>query len=600
MVDAQLAGSNSYGFLAWFAGLLYQLTGNPAYGTYAVRLVDEWVTGEEALIAGGQRPKVANDSYLYVGDFVGNLALVYDWCWGLLTSTQRTRWLDYANQAVWNVWHPPAATWGGVAHPWTGWATDNPSNNYYYSFLRATMLFGLAARGEHPAAEGWVTMFRKTKLEEQLLPAFEQALVGGGSREGTGYGTSHAQLFELYDWWEQSTGERIHDLTSHTRASLAAFLHVTVPTLDRIAPIGDHARDSTAALFDYHRRYVEILTFFYRNEPIASRGKWFLSHCSVPEMSSAFMYVYDFLYDAPTVVEAPLTGLHRAYYAAGIGQVYTRSSWKRDATWVNLIAGPYTESHAHRDQGSLLVYRNEWLADDQNLRSHSGIRQEEIMHNLVRIDQGGKPTRMVYETSSKLIALADEGTYTYAAADITPTYAGRAAVQRIERELVFLRPATVVVFDRVEGTANTARVWQLSTAKAPSLSGSTATIVGSKSTLTVHRLLPVGATTRVANWNGDQDMTGGGYRLEVADSGGNGRSRFLNVLSVDGAVAAATSDDSGSRLGVKLALADGRSATVRFESGTWGGTLQMHDGAGKVLVDARLRRGVAVLPLFDK
>ena len=34
--------------------------------------------------------------------------------------------------------------WGGQSFPWSGWAIDDPANNYYYSFLQATMFWTLA------------------------------------------------------------------------------------------------------------------------------------------------------------------------------------------------------------------------------------------------------------------------------------------------------------------------------------------------------------------------------------------------------------------------------------------------------------------------
>jgi hypothetical protein len=42
---------------------------------------------------------------------------------------------------------------------------------------------------------------------------------------------------------------------------------------------------------------------------------------------------------------------------------------------VNLIAGPYTPSDAHEDQGSLMIYKDGWLAYDvvvkQETTAHS-------------------------------------------------------------------------------------------------------------------------------------------------------------------------------------------------------------------------------------
>ncbi len=50
-------------------------------------------------IAAGGRPDVASDSYLGVGDTIGNVMLTYDWCFDHTSAAQRTRWLTYANQA---------------------------------------------------------------------------------------------------------------------------------------------------------------------------------------------------------------------------------------------------------------------------------------------------------------------------------------------------------------------------------------------------------------------------------------------------------------------------------------------------------------------
>lgn len=585
IVDSELAGTPHYAFEPWFAALVGQLGGDASYCAFAVARTDAFVAAEEQLIAGGERPEVAFDSYLYVGEHVGNLALVYDWCFDAVTPAQRDRWLAYANQAVWNVWHHEEATWGGSAFPWSGWSVDNPSNNYYYSFLRATLFLGLAAYGEHPDAEGWVTRFRDDKIGAQLVPTFEADLEGGGSREGSGYGVSMAHLFHLYDVWETSTGEPIKDLTGHTRASLVHFLHLVVPTLDRIAPVGDHARDSTAALFDYHRNYVQTLAALYPDDPVAPTARWWLGACSVPEMDQSFMAVWDFWYDPAGRPAAAGSELHTTYFAPGTGQLYARSSWDPDATWIHLVAGPYTESHAHRDQGSFLFYRGEWLAYDQNVSSHSGIRQEEELHNLVRVvDAGGATVEQRYDRASALVALAEDERYLHAAVDVTPMYDG--AVGRVERELVFLEPDILVVFDRIDAGAATERVWQLNTPLQPVLAGATATA----GDLTVRRILPADATTSIFDWSTDADMNGG-WRLDATHAGGDGSSRFLLVLSVDGAVVAATPSPDGTQLGVAIDLAGGASAIVRFEADAIGGVLDLGDG-----VSIPLGPGVATPP----
>jgi hypothetical protein len=595
MVDRQVyEGADFYAFSAADAALLYQLTGVAAYGEYAVAEVDAIVFDEQALIAAGERAEVAGDSYLYIGPRVGDLALVYDWCFPLLTDTQRQRWLAYAHQAVWNVWHPEEASWGGAAWPWSGWSIDNPSNNYFYSFLRATMLLGLAAHGEHPDAAGWLVKARDEALGGLLFPTFEAQLGGGGSREGTGYGTAMRELFTLYDLWQGSTGEAIAGLTSHTAASLPYLMHAVVPTLDRLAPIGDHARDSSAALFDYHRHYLLALRHLNAGTPAAEVATTFLERCSVPRMEHAFDFVHDFLYAAPGAAARPLSDLHGAYRAPGVGHVFWRSSWQTDASWVAFIAGPYSESHAHRDQGSFLVYGREWLAYDANVSSHSGIVQDEEVHNLVRLHAAGESIRQRTGAESTITGLTETPELFHVGADLTAVYGGDERVRQHGRELVVIVPDVVVVFDRLDVDAGVGATWHLNTPLAPHIDGDGAVLAGASATLRVRRVTPDAAWSAVAWPTLDADMLGG-HRLDLAPA--STPSAFLVVLDRDGAALAVTPDDADGMRGVAIALADGREVRLRFDPRAAGGVATFTDAGG--VHEQRLGGEVQALPLFD-
>ncbi len=48
---------------------------------------------------------------------------------------------------------------------------------------------------------------------------------------------------ELF-YWKASTGEDLVGLTAHTRETIDYWVHATVPTRDRFAPIGDQSRVS--------------------------------------------------------------------------------------------------------------------------------------------------------------------------------------------------------------------------------------------------------------------------------------------------------------------------------------------------------------------
>jgi hypothetical protein len=581
-VDRQVAGGDLYDFQPWNVALMGQVTGTPSYCNYAVAQTDAFVSSEEALIKGGRAPTVAGDSYLDVGGIVGNLSIVYDWCRPQMTSAQRTRWMNYGNQAVSNVWNYKTATWGGKSFPWTGWAVDDPSDNYYYSFLRATMTLGLATYGENSQAQTWINQFRTVKIANQLVPTFTSDLAGGGSREGTGYGVAMKGLFDLYYWWEKSTGERIADLTPHTLSSLDKMVHDIVPTLDRISPTGDQSRDSTASLFDYHREYLEILSRLYPTDRMSGVSKTLLAASSVPTMSQYFEYWIDYVYDQADITAQPLSLVQTAHWGSGTGQFSVRSAWANTATYANFICGPYTQSHAHQDQGSFVLYKGVWQAVDEDIYSHSGLASSVPPHNLVRVEQNGNVVQQGWETSCKMKALANGASYAYALADLGGTYAESGVVPQMQREFVMVKPGVVVLFDRVTTTGTgMRRIWSLNLPSAPSVSGDSLSLTQGAHVLKVQRLAPTGLTWSVQSWPSlDSDM-GSGARVDVAHSSTNS-SQFLNVLGTDGAFTKAVRSDATGQVGTLITLPDGGTALIRFNTATTGGTIELRNSSGAV------------------
>lgn len=589
-------GENVYAFQPWHAALLGVLGSERGYCDWAVTRTDGEVQKEELLIQGGKAARVAFDSYLYVGDRIGNVALVYDWCRGQMSEEQRGRWVKYANQAVWNVWNPKQASWGGKVFSWSGWSINNPSNNYYYSFLRATMLLGLATAGENPQAQQWLDTFRVEKIEKQLIPVFERDLAGGGSREGTGYGVAMANLFTLYDLWERSTGERLAARTPHALASMRHMLHSIVPTLDRVAPTGDHARESSATLFDYHRNYLQVLMRLFPEEPVSGAARTLLEASSRPQMGQGFMYYADYLYDTSDIEKRPLEELGTSYWGSGTGQFMVRTSWAKDAAYANFICGPYTENHAHRDQGSFVLYKGKWLAFDANLVTKSGIAQGEANHNLVRIEQGGTVVKQAYGTVCEMGALAQTAQYTYGLMKVTPSYKGHAAVTKVEREFVFLKPGVVVVLDRVKTSgAGVRRIWTLNLPQAPQVQGDRLSMVDGGSRLDVIRLAPTGLASQVVAWPSASADYLSGVRVDVADAVGE-QTVFLHVLGADGAVTGAVRDDAQGQLGARLTLADGTTVAVRFNTESTGGSIAVQAPGAAAAPFAALPTGVLVQP----
>src|SRR5262249_5487690 len=153
--------------------------------------------------------------------------------------------------------------------------------NYHFSFLRATMLWALASQNMD-----WFTFLQTQKFPP--LVAYYDQLPGGGSREGTGYGTAQKNLFENYRMWEASTGENLARLTRHAEDTIDYWVHATVPTLNRFAPIGDQSRVSQPDLFDYQEQLVREAVIANRGTDAAARGVWWIENNSVHGMQNGF------------------------------------------------------------------------------------------------------------------------------------------------------------------------------------------------------------------------------------------------------------------------------------------------------------------------
>lgn len=510
-VDQAVAGSPGYAFSATDAATMYRLTGQTQYATLAVQMIEAQVADAEAAIALGNRPEVAGDSYLEVGSMIGDLALTLDWCPTHVTQAQRNRWSAYAEQAVWNVWHPDQAQWGGHPHPWSGWSIDDPANNYYYSFLQATMYWALASGNST-----WMQLLQTDKLP--ALSQYLATIAGGGSQEGTAYGLSHRRVFELYRVWRDSTGNNLAAANGHLDASIQWWIHATVPTLDRVAAIGDQARVSEPVIYDYHRDLMLEARAMSTDPAARDDAAWWLHSISDQTMESGFNYRHNLLpAGAAGTPPASLT-----YHATGTGQLFTRTSWDPSAMWLHFSAGPYVQSHAHQDQGAFTLFEGDWLAVTENIWTHSGIQQGTDVHNVVRFEHAGVIVPQHEGTTSSMTVQPGAAGAVHAVANLTPAYAGDPAVTSWQRTLDFDQ-RVLTIHDEFALGSGTIAVFQVNVPVQPVINGNEA-IAGA---LRLRVLAPAGASLSALDWTTRSEPGGetfnSGWRIDV--SGGSSEYR---------------------------------------------------------------------------
>ena len=506
--DEALAGNPPYAYSAVSSVVMHGIVGDAAYIDDAIARVEAFVTEEEQAISQGHRPSIAGDSYLEIGWYLEQLALAYDHGHARLTDGQRARWVAYAEQALFNLWHPSEASWGGVSYPWSGWSTCDPGNNYHFHFLRATMFWALASRNA-----AWFEFLQTEKFP--ALVAYYAQLPGGGTREGTGYGTAIRALFENFMFWKDSTGEDLSALTAHPRETIDYWVHATVPTMDRFAPIGDQSRSSLPELFDYQENLVHVAVALNPGTAEAARGTWWLQNNSVQGVAYAFNLLGDLL-PLPDVPAAPS---ELVYHATGAGVLFARSAWTADASWLAFVAGKYDQSHAHQDQGSFTFFKGDWLAVTPNIWSHSGIHQETEVHNTVRFERadgtviGQNPSDSVESTMTWATNATGGVTVT---AQLANAFGGSGGlVQGWTRTLEY-QGDVLRVFDECVVGSGVRPVFQLQVPVAPVVLPDGSLLAGNL------RIVPLQAMSHVVHDFAAADAAefGQGYRIDFTSAAG--------------------------------------------------------------------------------
>jgi hypothetical protein len=518
-VDSRIAANDDV-LPAADAVILADLTTDPkearGYCDFAVHKVDARVHLSEEAIAAGKAPSIAGDSYLYVGPDIADLSLAYAQCATSMSGEQREHWKAFANRAVDNIWNFRQARWGSTLLPWSGWAVDNPANNYYYSFIEATMYWALASGDTQ----------RLQELCTKRLPAIESefaTLPGGGSLEGTGYGTSHLRLFALYRTWLDATGVDLANANRHLTDSISYWIHATVPTMDRFAPIGDQSRVSVPDIYDYQRRLMLEARNLTQDKNAQGMADWWLAHISINRMGNGENFRYDLLpassRDAPATQPQALS-----YYAAGVGNLFARSDWSHHAMWLAFVAGKYSESHAHQEQGAFTLFERDWLAVTENIWTHSGIQQGTETNNVVRFVRNGAtvPQRAPSQSAISFGANDPDHGALSASADLTPAYSARDGVRMWKRSIVF-GDHKLLVHDAFSIKDDMQAIFQVNVPQKPVIDGDEI-LAG---ILHVRVIEPKNAKLSVLDWTAQDppDEFRSGWRIDIEGPRGSGEFR---------------------------------------------------------------------------
>jgi hypothetical protein len=574
--------------------LCWHATGEAKHARAAVRyaralLDDRFQVGDGK----GGNDVVRHDSGYGIRTFGAYTALAYDWLRGAPGAGADLRRRSIERLDAWLSWYERS-----------GYLADHPLANYFWGYLTALSLAGLAVGDDHPAGARWRESARRL-LETKVVPTFRKHLRGGGWPEGWQYGEYVAleasliseahrtrlgvDLAKELGWFGDVVRHHVHALapdrksvhgggTWGERPSRPSALAVLASTLvlDRLDP---------------HR---------------SAHARWLADHALPPlTREQAWVALLADRPDAPR--RDPRAGEPASRSLEGTGLTFMRSDWSDSAVWITFQAGPrLTPDHQHKDQGHFELTRGkDWLLVDGG-NSEGGAT---INHNSLLIDDGGRlitysPNQGVWGTEVATTRYGDDGRAVVVTGEIADAWApacvregcSERAVNRATRTLVYVRPALLVVEDRVElADADTRATWAAHVTSAPSFADRRASAVTGDSRVDITVLSPDGAklgAVREPNGGGDgphraSSPWGAMWRVEVSSATGSERRRFLHWITTDAKAARAPDRPrriAGSGLDGAIGDAPGGRVGIVFSETTDGGEIDLGTPPGIVVV----------------
>jgi hypothetical protein len=477
----------------------------------------------------GSKEDVRGDSYLGFGDLMRKAAIVLNWCGDALTEEQQKEIASYLETWTNELW---------FANKGSGWGLKDPGNNYYCGFVEGTSYAGYALEAAKRSSGKKIIDLAREKIENGTLPYLAGSGRGGDWHEGSNYGERAKQrLFSAFAAIASMNGPNYFAKSTFANDSILYAVYQVQPGRKYLAPMGDLSRESVMDVTPFDRDYMQIATFWTEDPKLRALGAWYLTEVASGYVGHGLNLRYLLYRDAifPTPApSAPPTTLPLSYRSPGTDWINARSAWTDAATSLTIeAAADIKQSHAHFDTGSFVLWRGGWQAADATSYGKSGLNWEAQAHNMIAV-AGHQRSSL---KSRGLVHFEDQRGVLYAQIDGSQLFTKRAGGDSYEplldewtRELVYLRPDTLVVYDRVAPKAGTAWSWRLHFPEKPS-AGADRTWTARHDSGSITAALVAGGEPKIAP---DTDLPEGSstaWRLEI---GPTPSGRTLAILRTAG------------------------------------------------------------------
>ncbi|MFO7900251.1 MAG: heparinase II/III family protein, partial [Planctomycetota bacterium] len=367
---------------------------------------------------------------------------------------------------------------------------DHVFHNYVWMTNSGMALWALAAAGDDPAADRLLRTVQ-ARFNDRLCPAMEYQ----NGLPGDALGYWYHYCLSPFAWAMLGIGSAFETdvaavIEEHQNdwleRQLEGLVLSTLPDM-RFIPWGDMQRASDGGVTHQIAGPVDAITRATESPAGAWFGRWLAEKRGVNRFFRDHGLFY-FLVTRHLDVKPAEPPLAMRAGGAHSGHALMRSSWKDDATIVGLRCTDHYSGHDHYDQGTFFIYRNGPLAlDAGTYDKYNGPQLRTDAHNTLLL--GGKGQRKVRATWFKDLAayrknldggrrleqggmpfFKHAGPWTAAACEFAHAYPP-GTVRRCARQLLFVRPGTVVVVDNLvaaEGKKVPEAAWLLQVpARAP-------------------------------------------------------------------------------------------------------------------------------------
>ena len=480
----------------------------------------------------------------------------------------------------------------------THWYVDpNPTGgtgNLTVGPMNGALQAAIALAGDVPGMEAVCEATRK-KFLEVVPPAYTTGGIisglqifptahGGAYVESTEYapqvvyylmqymlvlrGATGENLYPTLGGWY---GDQMRYLMAATSPSVAS----SGGTWPELFPYGDILiKNQHHTVGGVVRQNVEQLAYYFAltgDQSNLGYAEWWLRNMSNgyavnDTVTPSLIVPNEFLWYDPTLIPLDYrTDQPLDYYADGLGVVLSRSSWDKDATWLGFKGGALRgvdADHFHGDVLGFALYRKgDWLTNE--LQGWGGNTWLTKFHNVPLPDNGmpdihagSNPVlasgQKISAATAKVVryeATADDS-YLFAEADATPIYRGStniyskpiytATVNTAIRDLLYLKPDTVVIADRLAYDAGhpTTAKWLLQALADPGTpAGNTFTLGSLLGTqeLNVSVVCPASPLYNVVSPDAQLEDAAGGaaarqWRIEISSGKSTQAEQYLMVL----------------------------------------------------------------------